>query len=322
MSRRSFCRASLWVFVTPRIAIAQGSTRVRHIGVLDSGRPDSPEDMKVEAEPLRMLGWIEGQNLRVERRYANGQPERLQALAEELVRANVEIIVTNGAAATLAAKRATTTIPIVIRSSGDPVIQGLVASLARPGGNVTEFSLAGPEIFTKELSLLKELVPRLERIAMMWEVGNQYSRATRSQVEHVCQSINLVPVFVEIDAAGEIDGAVGQLVRQRAQAVVLYSSAFMNDHGTEIVNAATRQGIPTMALDEQGGALITYRPAGAEGDRVRAYYIDRILRGAKPADLPVQQPTQFELIINLKTAKALGIKVPQSLLTRADRVIQ
>jgi len=246
----------------------------------------------------------------------------LQPLAEELVRANVEIIVTSGAGATLAAKRVTTTIPIVIRSSGDPVLQGLVASLARPGGNVTGFSLAGPEIFTKELSLLKEFLPRLERIGMMWEVGNQYARVSRSQVEQVCQSINLVPIFVEIGAAGGIDGAIGQLVRQRAQAVVLYSSAFMNDHGTEIVNAATKQGIPTMALVDDGGAFITYGPTDTESDRVRAYYVDHILRGAKPADLPVQQASQFELIINLKTAKALGITVSQSLLARANRVIR
>ncbi len=271
---------------------------------------------------MRELGWVEGQNLHVERRYDNGQPEKLQALAEQLVRENVEIIVTSGTGATLAAKRATITIPIVIRSSGDPVLLGLVASLARPGGNVTGFSVAGPEVFAKELSLLKELLPRLERIGLMSEVGNPYARATRSQVDQLCQSAHLVPTFAEIGAAGEIDAAMDQLVRQRVQAVVLESSAFMIDHGVEIVGAATKHGLPTMALEEEGGPLIIYSPTDAEASRVRADYIDRILRGAKPADLPVRQPTQFGLIVNLKTAKALGITVPQSVLVRADRVIQ
>jgi putative tryptophan/tyrosine transport system substrate-binding protein len=322
VSRRTFCWTFAGVLVAPRIAFAQASKVVRRIGVLYPGRPDTPEEIRKEAEPLRELGWVEGENLHVERRYDNGQPERLQALAEELVRANVEIIVTGGSGATRAAKRATTTIPIVIRSSGDPVLQGLVASLARPGGNVTGFSLAGPGIFAKELSLLKEFLPRLERVGMMWEVGNQYARVTRSQVEHDCQSLNLVPTFAEIGAAGEIDAAIAQLVRQRVQAVVLYSSAFMNDHGPEIVGAATKQGLLTLALNEEGGALMIYSVTDAEVSRVRADYIDRILRGAKPADLPVRQPMQFELIINLKTAKALGITVPQSLLMRADRVIK
>jgi len=322
MSRRGFCRVSLGILIAPRISIAQNATRVRRVGVLDPGRPSTPEEITKEAEPLRELGWVEGKNLHVERRYANGQPERLQALAEELVRANVEIIVTLGGGATLAAKRATTTLPIVMRSAGDPVVQGLVASLARPGGNVTGFSIAGPETFAKELSLLKEFVPRLERIGLMWEVGNQYARVTRSQVEQVCQSISLVPIFVEIGAAKEIDGAIDQFVRQRAQAVVLYSSAFMIEHGAEIVNAATKQGVATMALEEESGAMITYSVTDAEVSRACAYYIDRILRGAKPADLPVRQPMQFALIINLNTAKALAVTVPKELLLRADKVIQ
>jgi putative ABC transport system substrate-binding protein len=322
LSRRDFCRTLAGVLVAPARAIAQSSRAVRRIGVLYPGKPNTPEEIRKEAEPLRELGWVEGQNLHVERRYDNGQPEKLQALAEQLVRANVEIIVTTGTGATLAAKRATTTIPIVIRSSGDPVLLGLVASLARPGGNVTGFSIAGPEVFAKELSLLKELLPRLERIGLMSEVGNQYARSTRSQVDQLCQSAHLVPTFAEIGAAGEIDAALVQLVRQRVQAVVLYSSAFMIDHGVEIVGAATKHGLPTMALEEEGGPLIIYSPTDAEASRVRADYIDRILRGAKPADLPVRQPTQFELIINLKTAKALGITVPQSVLVQATRVIQ
>src|SRR5215469_9263971 len=191
-SRRSFCWTLAGVFVAPVIAIAQAS-KVRRIGVLEpSAGPSTPDDL-TQAEALRQLGWVEGQNLHVERRFANGRLEALQPLAEELVRAQVEIIVTGGTPATLAAKRATTTIPIVFRAAGDPVLLGLVASLARPGGNVTGYSLANPEVTAKYLSLLKELLPRLQRIGVLWDAGNPYVRATRGQFEHICQSLGLVP---------------------------------------------------------------------------------------------------------------------------------
>jgi putative ABC transport system substrate-binding protein len=275
---------------------------------------------------LRELGWVEGQNLQVERRYGNGRPERLQALAEELVRAKVEIIVTGGTPATLAAKRATTTIPIVIRTSGDPVLLGLVASLARPGGNVTGFSDATTEVIAKRLSLLKELLPRLQRVGMMWEAGNPYVRAARSQFDRVCQSLDLEPITIEISAASKFDEAIAQIARQRAQVLLLPGSSLVYDHRFEIVGSATKHGLPTVADDEtmvrEGGALITYTSTDAEQSRVRADYIDRILRGAKPADLPVRQPTQFVLVINLKTAQALGLTIPKELLLRADEVIQ
>jgi putative tryptophan/tyrosine transport system substrate-binding protein len=325
LSRRDFCRTLAGVLVAPARAIAQSSRAVRRIGVLYPGKPNTPEEIRKEAEPLRELGWVEGQNLHVERRYDNGRSEALRALAEELVRAKVEIIVTLGTPATLAAKRATTTIPIVF-SAGDPVVLGLVASLARPGGTLTGISQASPEVTAKYLSLLKELLPGLQRIGVLWEVGHPYFRATRGQLEHVCQSLGLVPIIVEIGAAGEIAGAMAQLERQHAQALVVGIGGFTWDHRLEIVNAATKQRLPTMTDDSQyvreAGALIAYTRSQVEDDRLLAEYIDRILRGAKPADLPVRQPTKFELVINLKTAKALGITVPQSLLVRADEVIQ
>jgi len=310
------------------MAIAQISKKVvRRIGVLDSGTPDTPEFLWKQAEPLRELGWVEGKNLHVERRYDNGRFEALQSLAEELVRAQVEIIVTGGTAATLAAKRATTTIPIVFRAAGDPVLLGLVASLARPGGNVTGYSIATPEVTAKYLTLLKELLPGLQRVGMLWSAANPYYRATRGQYEHVCQSLGLAPVIVEVGAAGESSSAIMErLVQQSAQALVLPSDSFMWDRRLEIVNAATKHGLPTMADDpdlvREAGALITYSATWVEQDRRRAEYIDRILRGAKPADLPVHQPTKFELVINLKTARALGLTIPKQLLLRADEVIR
>ena len=311
------------VLFAPDFAIAQASKGVRRIGVLSSGAPDTPEWLRRQAEPLRELGWVEGQNLHVERRYDNGRPEALQALAEELVRAKVEIIVTGSTSAARAAKRATTAIPIIF-SSGDPVLLGLVASLARPGGNLTGVSEAGPELTAKYLSLLKELLPRLQRIGVLSEAENAYNRATRGQFAHVCELLGIEPIFVEIRAPGEIGGAIADLVRQRAEALVLLYS--VSDQRLEIVDAAMKYGLPTMTEDpdavREAGALIGYDATPTERFRLRAEYIDRILRGARPAELPVQQPRQFELVINLKTAKALGLTIPKELLLRADEAIQ
>jgi len=325
MSRRTFGGTLAIVVALPSVAIAQAPMRVRRIGVLEQGTPDTPDFFWEQAEPLRELGWVEGQNLQVERRYANGRFEALPPLAQELVRAHVEIIVTGGTPATLAAKRATTTIPIVIRVAGDPVLLGLVASLARPGGNVTGYSIAGQEVTAKDLSLLKELLPGLQRIGVLWEAGNPYERATRDQFENTCQLLGFQAVTVEVAAPGEIGRAIAQLVRQRAQALVLHGGGIVWEHRIEFVDAATKHGLPTMsdaAEMVRAGALLSYSTTQIEQDRVRADYIDRILRGAKPADLPVRQPTKFELVINLKTAKALGLTIPQSLLLRADEVIQ
>lgn len=205
--------------MAPGVAIAQLSKAVRRIGVLGPGAPelDTSEWRRSQAEPLEKLGWVEGKNLQVERRYDNGRPEELQRLAEELVRAKVEIIVTSGTPATLAAMHATSTIPIVFRTAGDPVLLGLVASLARPGGNVTGYTEVVSEVTAKQLSMLKELLPSVQRIGVMWDAGNPYIRATRGQFERVCQSLGLVPIIVEISAAGEADGVIAQLVRKLYQ---------------------------------------------------------------------------------------------------------
>ncbi len=324
VSRRRFCWTFVGVLIAPGIAVAQAS-KIRRIGVLEPGAPETPESIWKEAEPLRELGWVEGQNLHVERRYANNGAEALQQFAEELVRARVEVIVTAGAPATVAAKRVTNTIPIVMRSVADPVLLGLVASLARPGANVTGFSWQGPELDSKSLSLLKELLPALQRIGVLEWSGNPYFRLQREQFEQICRSLSLNPVFAAIAAASQIDDAIAQLARQRVQALVFRGSDFY-EHRFEIAGAAMKHGLPTLSsepeLVREAGTLIAYTPTQAEVDRLRASYIDLILRGAKPGDLPVQQPTKFELVINLKTAKALGLTIPQPLLMRADELIQ
>jgi putative ABC transport system substrate-binding protein len=325
-SRRRFSCLLVGLFVAaPRIAKAQGSTVVRRIGYLGVGAPDTPEEIWRQATPLRELGWVEGQNLQVERRYAHSL-EGLKPVAEELARAKVEVIVANGPNPTLAAMRATTTIPIVFRVASDAVLSGLVASLARPGGNVTGFSVTGPEIDAKLLSLLKELLPTLQRIGMLETSGNPQFHLLRGQFEHSCRLLGLEPVFVEISSAGEIDGAIAQLIRQRIHALVLRNDSFAITHGFEIIGAALKRGLPTICVSpnfvRESGALASYSSTQAEADRRAAHYVDRILRGAKPADLPVEQPTQFELLINLKTARALGLTISQSVLLRADEVIR
>lgn len=213
MSRRTFgCVLAGLLVAAPRTAIAQAKTAVRRIGILEPGVPDTPEEIRKDAEALRELGWTEGRNLLVERRYANNRSEALQTLAEELVRRNVEVIVTRGTPATRAAKRATATIPIVFRSAGDPVLLGLVESLARPGGNLTGFSVAGPEVAAKYLSLLKELLPALQRIGVV-ESTNPYFSAVRGQFELTCRSLGLEPIFVDIESGGEIGAAIAAASR-------------------------------------------------------------------------------------------------------------
>ena len=321
-TRRSFCLTLATVLVAPSIASAQGATRVRRIGFLAAtAPPQTPWDWPA----LRELGWVEGVNLQVERRYANGRLEALSALAEDLVRAKVELIVTAGPNPTRAAMRATTTIPIVFHST-DPVGRGLVASLARPNGNVTGFSADAQGLVGKLLSLLKELLPAIQRVGRLETSSNPQFRLDRPEFEDACRSLGLELVIVEIDAANEIDDAMERLARRRVQALIVSADSLSLRYASEIVGAAMKRRLPILAdqpnFVQENGALASYSVSDAELERRWASYIDRILRGAKPAELPVEQPTQFTLIINLKTAKALGLTIPQSLLVRADEVIQ
>ena len=327
MLRRAFDRALVVIFlVAPGTGSAQSASVVHRIGLLNAGAPQTPEQIQADRDALREFGWVEGQNLHIERRYANNRLEDLAPLAEGLVRAKVELIWTGGTTATLAAKRATSTIPIVFSSAGDPVLLGLVASLARPGGNVTGFSLVSPEIEAKRLTVLKELLPTLRRIGVLESSANPYFRAERGQFEHTCQLLGLEPVFVEIAAASEIEDALVKFDRQRVQALVLRNDPIVVDNRFEIARAALNHRLPTMAehvdLVREAGALVSYTTSQAEQDRRSASQVNRILRGAKPSDLPVEQPTQFDLVLNLKTAQALGLTIPQSLLLRADEVIR
>ena len=325
MDRRTFIGAmAAGIIAVPLAASAQTPTTVRRIGVLFFSARQPQANLELEAAALRALGWVEGQNLLVERRYAP-RAELLRPLAEELVRLKVEIIVTRGSAATLAAKNATTTIPIIMFSAGDPVRSGLVASLARPGGNITGYSIVGPEIDGKRLALLRELLPNLQRVGVLEDASNPYHRAVRKEFEQACRLLGLQPIIIEVAAAGELENAIAEMARRRAQALFVQGDFLFFDNRIPLMSAALKYALPTIAAYKEMpelGALVSYTPTDAENQQRYAAFVDRILRGAKPADLPVEQPTKFELVINLKTAKALGITIPQSLLLRADEVIQ
>jgi putative ABC transport system substrate-binding protein len=326
MDRRSFIGAmSCGLVIAPLAARAQTANTVRRIGWLAPGVPWPTTELEAAYAPLHELGWTVGQNLFVEWRYANNRAELLRPLAEELVELKPALIVTEGTDATLAAKNATKAIPIVFRSAGDPVRTGLVASLARPGGNITGFALLGPESDAKRLSLLRELLPGLQRVGVLVNSNNLYYRNLQNDFEKACRSIGIQPTFVEVTVASELAPAVANLAARGSQALIVQNDRLFYDNRVEIARAALKQALPAQVEGKfflEAGGLISYTFSVTEARQRGAAFIDKILRGAKPADLPIEQATQFEVGINLKTAKALGITVPQSLLLRADEVIR
>jgi putative ABC transport system substrate-binding protein len=271
---------------------------------------------------LRDLGYVEGKNFVFEYRYAEGRSERLPGLAADLVRLKVDLIIAPGDVAKVA-REATGTIPIVMMSSDDPVRAGYVASLARPGGNVTGVTFIFDELAGKRLELLKEAVPAITRVAVLWNpthVDNEFQ-----EMQAAARTLGLQLQSLELRAPSDLDGAFQAASRGRAEALTVTPSRLTAFLRTRIVALAAKGRLPVISgwreFAEAGG-LLTYGPNRSEGARRAAAYIDKILKGAKPADLPVEQPTRFELVVNLKTAKALGLTIPQSIMVRADQVIQ
>jgi putative ABC transport system substrate-binding protein len=275
---------------------------------------------------LRELGHVEGESITFEYRWSEGRDDRLPALAAELVRARSDIIVTTGTPGTLAAKRATSTIPIVFASSANPVNAGLVASYSRPGGNVTGFTILGPELEGKRVQFLKEMLPDLSRVAVMWNSANpgivdflHQSRAAAAALKLTLQPIR------EVLVAGDLKGAFAAIAEARPHAMLVIADRFLLAHRSEIVAFAAAHRLPTMYPYRgyvDSGGLMSYAPSDIEQFRRTAGAVDKILRGAKPADLPVEEPIRFELVINLKTAKAIGLDVPLSLQQLADEAIE
>jgi putative ABC transport system substrate-binding protein len=324
MDRRTFIAATSLIALSPW-ARAQKGAGVRRIGLLTIA--DEPSSYwRPILEPLRELGWTEGKTLIVEARYANYDPALLPRLAAELVHLRVELIATQGTQAAIAAKNATATIPIVMLSAGDPVRTGLVASLAHPGGNVTGYSVVSTELRFKRLQLLRELVPNATRVGELISSANPVYAVERHEYEEAYSTLHIKPIFLEVSTASQLEPAIAEVARQHGQALIVPTSdPIFNTNHAQILSVALRYGLPTLVYETDtlaAGGLVSYSPNHEGDERRAAAYIDKILKGARPADLPVEQPTKFVLGINLKVAKALGITVPQALLQRADEIIQ
>ena len=315
----------LGVLAAPLAVDAQQQGKVARIGILAASRA-SAYTARIEAfkQGLRELGYVEGQNIAFEYRWAEEKYERLPGLAAELVRLKVDVIVTHAAPGTRAAQQATTTIPIVIATGGDVVGTGLVTSLARPGGNTTGSTILSPEINAKRMELLKEAIPRIRRVAALMNPANPLSELVFKQMGLTARAlgIELRPAWVR--RGDELDSAFSELVKARIDGLVILEDAVLVDNVRRIADLAKKHRLPTAAGSEhvQTGSLLSYGVDFVDLWRRAATFVDKILKGTKPADIPVEQPMKFTLVVNLKTAKALGLTVQRSVLVRADRVIQ
>ncbi len=316
------------LFAAPLAAEAQQAAKVPRIGFLLPNLAASPHLLEAFRQGLRDLGYVEGRNLLIEYRDAEGKPERLPALAAELVALKVDVILAPTTPTALAAKQATRTIPIVFAAATDAVTDGLVTSLARPGGNVTGLSsLVGPELYGKRLELLKQAVPGVSRVAFLWQPGGQGERTEKDILKGADVAARALGVrlqFVEARGPEDFDRVFSEMTRARAGALTVLGSPMFFVERRRLVDLAAKNRLPAVYPFREfadAGGLMSYGPNAADLLRRAATYVDKILKGAKPADLPVEQPTKFELVINLKTAKALGLTIPPSVLGRADEVI-
>jgi putative tryptophan/tyrosine transport system substrate-binding protein len=316
-----------FLFVSVNPANAQQSTKVSRIGYLSAASVSAiPERINAFRQGLRELGYLDGKNIIVEYRWAEGKLDRLPALAAELVRLKVDIIVTSGPTNTRAAKAATSTIPIVMTNDSDPVATGFISSLARPGGNITGLATLRAELSGKQLELLKEIIPKLSRVAFFGTSSDPANAESLRETELAAGTFGVRVQYVDILNAQDIETAFRTAGEGRADAVLmLVAGPVANSHRSEFAELAAKNRLPAMYYQRgyvEAGGLLSYGVSVTDLDRRATTYIDKILKGAKPADLPVEQPTKFELIINLKAAKQIGLTIPQRVLTRADRVIR
>ena len=326
MGTRLLCTIALalGILAGPLAAGAQQPAKVPRIGLLS---PHSPSDTALWHQAFRQglhdLGWVEGKNISIEYRYAEGRTDRLPDLAADLVRLKADIIVAAVGTDALAAQKATRAIPIVVASMGDP--SGLVESLARPGGNITGLSQMVLELVGKRLELLKEIVPKLSRVAVLWNPQGQISTLSWKEIQLPAQKLGVQLHSLEVRSPNDFTKAFEDATKARAGALAITPHPVLGGNLKRIADLAAKSRLPSIFhLREfvDSGGLLTYGVDRSDLFRRAATYVDKILKGAKPADLPVEQPTKFELVINLKTAKALGLTIPQSVLIRADRVIQ
>ena len=327
--RRKWLGLSVIAFVllvTGPVAQAQQPAKIPRIGFLGAAYP-STNAARIEAfrKGLRELGYVEGKNIIIEYRWAEGKPERLPDLATELVQLKVDIIVTAGPAATPPAKQATSTIPIVMAFDNDPVGSGFVASLARPGGNITGLSALFPELSGKRLELLKEVVPTVSRVAVLGTSTNPGNTQALKQIELAAGAFKVQLQTLDVLNRKDIEPSFRTAVKARADAILVLSSAVIFSQRTQIADLAIKNRLPVNFPQNEyveDGGLMSYAPNYADLFRRAATYVDKILKGAKPADVPVEQPQKFEFIVNLKAAKQIGLTIPPNVLARADRVIR
>ena len=305
---------------------AQQSNKIPRIGFLSALFPTTnPARIEAFRQGLRDVGYVEGKNIIIEYRYAERKFDRLPALATELVRLKVDVIVTSASQETRAAKEATNTIPIVMTNVGDPVETGFVASLARPGDNITGLSTLSRELSGKRLELLKEIIPKLTRVAVIGNSTSPGNADTLKELEVAAQALKLELQYLDVLSVNDIETAFRAAGKERADAVIVLSGSILTSQRRHIIDLAVKSRLPaSYARPEfvESGGLMTYGVSLIDNFRRAASYVDKILKGAKPADLPVEQPTKFELVINLKAAKQIGLTIPPNVLARADRVIR
>jgi len=326
MNKRLAWLAALILLVSATLVEAQQPTKIPLIGFLSGSFPStSPARREAFRQGLRELGYVEGKNIVIEQRYADGKFDRLPALAAELVRLKVDIIVTAGPQSTRPAKQATSTIPIVMALDPDPVGNGFVASLARPGGNITGLSSLAPEISGKQLELLKEIVPRLSRVAVFGTSINSGNAQTLREVELAAKAFGVKLQYLDVLSPKNIETAFRAASKGRADAVLMLPGSVLVLQRAQLADLAAKNRLPAIYPQPdytEAGGLVYYGANTADLFRRAATYVDKILKGAKPADLPVEQPTKFEFIINLKAAKQIGLTIPPNVLARADKVIR
>ena len=309
------------------VASAEQAAKIPRIGYLTGATPDG-QAARIEAfrKGLRELGYLEGKNIVVEYRYAELKPERLSVLAAELVTLKVDVIVTAAGGMTRAAKEATNRIPIVMAQDNNPVANGFVASLARPGGNITGLSNIAPEISGKQLELMKEIIPKLAGVAVLGASANNPGNIQQlREIELAAEALKVKLQYLAVLSPKDIESAFQAAVNGRADAVLVLPGPIFNSRRAQIVKLAVKNRLPAIYNRSEyvvDGGLVTYGASLLDLDRRAASYVDKILKGAKPADLPVEQPTKFELVINLKTAKQIGLAIPPNVLARADKVIK
>ena len=304
----------------PLAARAQQAGKIPRIGIID----DSPI-WNAFRHGLRDLGYLEGQNIVFDYRYAGGLPDRLAWVAVELVHRPVDLIATFGTPPTLAAKQATTTIPIVMMGVGDPVGSGLVSSLARPGGNITGNTILGPEVAGKRLQLLKEVIPSLSRVVFLWNPDNASHPAQLAELRVAVEALGIKLLPVPVRSSDEFDNAFAAMMRERPDAFLMTNDPFHQLSIGRIIDFLANNRLPGMFVTREvtvAGGLLSYGASLPDLFRRGAVYVHKILQGTKPADLPIEQPVKFELVVNLKTAKAMGLSIPESFLLRADETIE